>query len=1143
MKKLFTAIFLLFILKSIVFAQPIPFSDTIRPTERMVFDRIDMEDGLSINVVTAILEDDRGFMWFGTADGLHRYDGYGCKIYRHVEEDSLSLPDNTIGFLHKGKEGVIWVGTNGGLSKFDPITEEFINYQHDEADSTSLADNHVLSIVTDSLGQLVIGTHNKGLEVFDPETEIFYHYPPNPNDTLGLVSMSIHKIKKDKDDNIWLGTLKEGIYYFDQGNKKIIRIGAYNDIYKNVVSINQYFDVFDVRLSGMNKKLDVKNKTWVNFVWNDEYVEWWQKYKPRIFEGPNLSRWTITEKVLAIENQTEKQIFSIANFPKNLNWSDYLTSFFDSKGNLWLGFSGEGVLRLSTQGRKFMPYLPKQHLLSFAPEKVIAISEDTAQNIWISILGDAIYKYQPQTESLKKYVVNYEVKLDPKSNYLTKIEEASLMDIDGFPDNDLWLAGIYTIYKYDWEKDTFLSKVIPEIDKPYYTSTTMVHKDKIGNIWFPTRNMGIVRYNPELNIFKVFSYDLKGANQADFSYTVSMIDDDYGNLWIGTKGGLTTFNPEKEKYYSPFIPNEGYEKIKGGNLSAPLLKDSKGNIWVSLLGKGLYRVNTIDRNYDFYDEKDGITANIAVSVLEDKGGNFWIWSGKNLIKLNPETRAFKKYGESDGLLVSNGWDISYQNSETGEMFFGLNSFFPEQIKDNPHPPKVVITWAEKYNNENQGQASGLTGIGYKDNLELSYNDNIINFEFSSLNFSNPAASEYQYQLKGLSDNWIQLGKKRNLTLTNLNPGQYDLNIKAANEDGYWAEVPTSLKIIVHPPWWKTWWAYVIYVVATIGSLIWYVQSLRKKINEKQAQLDRELALNNELVLLNEANQRFVPNDFLKILGKESIKDLALGDQKKLKMTVLFSDIRNYTPLSENMTPEENFKFINAYLGRVGPIINEHGGFISTYLGDGFMALFVDSPDNALKASIAMQKALNHYNKERAKNNRLALTTGMGLNTGNLMLGVIGDKVRYESTVISDAVNTASRMEGLTKIFGGAVIISERTFEGLKAKYQRIEEIPFGYRYLGKVKVKGKDKSLKIYDLYDGETATIRTLKATTKIAFESGISYYANQEFGKAADCFKQVLAVNENDLAAQYYLDKSVNYIINGVMEDWSGVEEMTVK
>ncbi|MEL6926487.1 MAG: adenylate/guanylate cyclase domain-containing protein, partial [Bacteroidota bacterium] len=392
---------------------------------------------------------------------------------------------------------------------------------------------------------------------------------------------------------------------------------------------------------------------------------------------------------------------------------------------------------------------------------------------------------------------------------------------------------------------------------------------------------------------------------------------------------------------------------------------------------------------------------------------------------------------------------------------------------------------------------------YLNEMTLGYDDNMFKLELSSLNYSNITSSEYQYQLQGLSDNWINNKTDRNITITNLSPGNYTLRLKAANEDGVWSTQPTEIKIKVLPPWWRTYWAYALYSAAIFGALYLYIRGLRQKVKTKQAQLEKEKTYNEELSALNQANQKFVPQGFLEILGKKSIKELRLGDQTERQMTVLFSDIRSYTSLSETMTPEENFNFINAYLGRVGPVIKAHGGFISQYFGDGLMALFLDDHQAAVRAAIAIQEELRKYNVERVAMEREPLRTGIGLNTGKLMLGIIGDVDRYDSTVISDAVNTASRMEGLTKVFGGSIILSEKTLAELP------ETQKLRYRYLGMVKVKGKDVALKIYDCYEGDGAAQRALKDKTKVKFEDGITYYFNRQFGKAGDCFKEVLALN----------------------------------
>ena len=203
--------------------------------------------------------------------------------------------------------------------------------------------------------------------------------------------------------------------------------------------------------------------------------------------------------------------------------------------------------------------------------------------------------------------------------------------------------------------------------------------------------------------------------------------------------------------------------------------------------------------------------------------------------------------------------------------------------------------------------------------------------------------------------------------------------------------------------------------------------------------------------INRATGKFVPNEFIHILGRESITDVKLGDNTQKEVTVFFSDIRNYTTLAESMSPDQNFRFVNAYVGRMGPIIKANQGFVNQYLGDGIMAIFKEKPDDAIAASIQMQAKLKDYNQERSSRNRKPVRAGMGMHTGLLIMGIIGDAKRNEAATISDTVNTAARMEGMTKIFGSDILISESVYRGLKHPED------FNFRYLGKVQLKGKSK--------------------------------------------------------------------------------------
>ncbi|MBN2509386.1 MAG: response regulator [Spirochaetales bacterium] len=272
--------------------------------------------------------------------------------------------------------------------------------------------------------------------------------------------------------------------------------------------------------------------------------------------------------------------------------------------------------------------------------------------------------------------------------------------------------------------------------------------------------------------------------------------------------------------------------------------------------------------------------------------------------------------------------------------------------------------------------------------------------------------------------------------------------------------------------------------------------------------------------INKIYNQFVPIEFLEFLGKKEITDVRLGDQIQKDMTVLFVDIRAFTNLSENMTPSENFKFINSYLSRLSPFIAKHGGIIDKYIGDSIMALFPSSPESAVRSAIDMVKYMETYNHHRSKVGYKAIHIGVGVHTGNLILGIIGDEQRMQGTVISDAVNLASRIQNVTKLYGANVIISQETF------VQMENPTDFSFRFLGKVKVKGKNQSVSLFEIFDADTDNRRDLKEETKSHFEEGILLFSKREFADAAQMFRQVLERNPDDHAARLFLEKSENFI-----------------
>ena len=306
--------------------------------------------------------------------------------------------------------------------------------------------------------------------------------------------------------------------------------------------------------------------------------------------------------------------------------------------------------------------------------------------------------------------------------------------------------------------------------------------------------------------------------------------------------------------------------------------------------------------------------------------------------------------------------------------------------------------------------------------------------------------------------------------------------------------------------------------------------------QKQEMLSR-IRTHISLAKITSAYGRFVPRNFLKFLGKESIIDVQIGDQVQQEMTVMFSDIRSFTTLSEAMTPQENFNFINSYLSQVSPVIRQHRGFIDKYIGDAIMALFPESVNDAVQAAIAMQKQVALYNEQRQLRGEVPISIGIGLHTGNLMLGTVGESERMDTTVIADAVNLASRLEGLTKLYGAGILISEYTLSRLEG-LQNCQA-----RFLDRVRVKGKTESVAVYEIYDEKLGLSNQLKTQTQAIFEAGVKAYSSKSFAIAQSIFEEVLVRNSEDIAALLYVKRCQQYQQYEVPEGWEGVADLDFK
>lgn len=283
--------------------------------------------------------------------------------------------------------------------------------------------------------------------------------------------------------------------------------------------------------------------------------------------------------------------------------------------------------------------------------------------------------------------------------------------------------------------------------------------------------------------------------------------------------------------------------------------------------------------------------------------------------------------------------------------------------------------------------------------------------------------------------------------------------------------------------------------------------------------------------------KFVPNEFIRALGRERITDVQLGDAVERNVSILFSDIRDFTSLSEEMTPTESFRFINAYNGRMGPFIRAHHGFVNQFLGDGVVAIFPESPVDAVKAAVHMHEAIREYNVLRMKKNRKPIRIGIGVHAGPLIMGIIGDETRMDAATIADTVNTASRIENLTKHYGAGILLSEEVLSYF------IQDQDFRFRYLGRVQVKGKQEAIGIYECLNGESPEQYALKMESKEQFDAAMEHYFDKEFGEAAALFQKIVQANPMDHPARLFINNAGHFLAKGVPDGWNGIETIEVK
>ncbi|MFQ6677518.1 MAG: two-component regulator propeller domain-containing protein [Fidelibacterota bacterium] len=831
-------------------------------------DHITINDGLSQSTVHSILQDSRGFMWFGTQDGLNKYDGYSFTIYKHDPYDSTTISDNYIRCIYEDHSGTLWIGTeNGGLNRFNRGKEIFENFRHDPAKSNSLANNHVWDIVEDNDGFLWIGTWGDGLEKFDIQKNKFTHFRHDPKDPNSLSDNRVRCLYYDQEGFLWVGTEEGGLNRFNLGNNTFKHY-QHNPDNSSSISHNLIQDIREDNQGnlwvGTKYGINRFNREKETFTRHSLTLDWPWTEVTSILEDVDGYLWigAVGYGLCKFDSKTGSfQYYTHnPNNPYSLSESGILILYRDRSGLIWTGTRGGGLNQFDpTPKFRYYTHIPNDPNSLSAPS-IRAIYEDQDSVLWVGVYG-GLDKFDRKTGSTKHFSFDINNPNGMQNDNVYAITE----DIDG----SLWI-GIEGggLYHFNQQSEIFTPYLHSDND-PFSIAGDFIFKllmDTNGNLWIGT-DAGLSQLTPinkKKGRFINYTSSLGGAT------VNSIIQAQQGSIWVGTAmSGLFRLDMDTESFIN-YTHSESNPRTISSDRIKCIYLDQSDHLWIGTNGGGLNQFDFTSQTFKHYTEKDGLPNDVVYGILEDDHKNLWLSTNKGISKFNPAENTFRNFDIRDGLQSNEFNTGAYYKSWTGEMFFGgisgLNAFFPDRIQDDIYSPPIVITDFRILNEPVpigvwEGNRSILQNcIAETDVLTLSYKDRAFSFMFVALDFSVPDKNQYAYKMEGFDPDWINtVASKRFAAYTHLPAGEYIFKVKGTNHDGIWNEEGVSLPIIITPPPWKTWWAYFAFYLAILvlffGIIEWRFRRVKKQTVLLEQQVDeRTIEIQNHKKEIEQQNQ-------------------------------------------------------------------------------------------------------------------------------------------------------------------------------------------------------------------------------------------------------------------------------------------------
>ena len=872
------------------------------------FEHVSIQQGLSQSTVSCILQDKKGFMWFGTEDGLNRYDGYNFIIYKNEGLDKTSLSDSYILSLYEDKSGVLWIGTySGGLNKFDRENGRFVHYKHVPGSTDTLSNNMVQSIYEDSKGTLWIGTYD-GLNKFDRENERFTQYKHDHANPSSISHNRITVIHEDRRGTLWIGTEGGGLNRYDPEKGKFAHWTHQEgnpDSLSNDVVQTIYEDKSGLLWIGTNTGLnsfDRKREKFTSYTHDPDNSQSLSHNRiGSILEDKTGALWIGTYggglNRFDPENGRFARWLHEPGNSKSLNNNQVLSIYEDRTGLIWIGTFGGGVNRFNPEKSQFAywanePGNPNSLSHNFA----LSIFEDRDGTLWIGTDGGGLNRFEREKNAFEHWVNQPGNPHSLSNNRVRAIHE------DRF--GMLWVGTYDGLNRFDKTTGTF-TRFKHDPSNPNSIShdyVRAIYEDRFGMLWVGTFG-GVNKYNPQTEKFTSYIHDPENPASLSHDRVVSICEDrGEGTLWFGTGNGLNRFDRETQQF-THWVNEPGNSHSLSNNRVQSIYEDRNNTLWIGTYGGGLNRFDRKEERFINFNEKDGLPNDVVYGILEDDEGNLWLSTNKGISRFNPQDETFRNYDINDGLQSDEFNSGAYHKNKYGEMFFGgingFNAFFPGNVKANLHIPSVVITNFQIFNKSvpigkrPDGRTILSKSITETKKISLSHKDRVLSFEFAALHFVSPEKNEYAYMLKGFEKEWNYVGDRRFASYTNLTPGHYVFRVKGTNNDGVWNEEGVSIGITITPPFWKTLWFQGVAAIGFLLILYAAYQVRTRAIRERAKELEKNIKeRTSELQLEVKERKRKEREAKRRAMHAGLIYDIGKRITSKLKLKELFNETVN-----------------------------------------------------------------------------------------------------------------------------------------------------------------------------------------------------------------------------------------------------------